>query len=84
MDITEPFFEPGHGLAVGRKTEMAGLDDARMDRADRDLVQAVSVHGQELVVRRIAARRKSSGAERSVKAPLAMIEPRAVVGRIRR
>src|SRR5215470_4149158 len=84
MHVTKPFFEPDHGLAVGRETEMARLDDAGMDRADRDLVQAMSVHGQEFVVRRIAAPRESSGAEWSVKAPLAVIEPGAVIRCIRR
>ncbi len=84
MHITEPFFEPGHGFAVGREAEMAGLDDAGVDRADRDLVQAMAAHRQEFVIGWVPARRRSSRTERSAQAPLAMIEPRAVIGRIRR
>src|SRR5258708_8946953 len=63
---------------------MAGLEDAGVDRADGDLVQAMSVHRQEFVIGWVPARRKSSGAERSVKTPLAVVEPSAVVGRVRR
>src|SRR5260370_25238436 len=63
---------------------MAGLDDAGVDRADRDLVQAMAAHRQEFVIGRVPARRRSSRTKRSAKAPLAMIEPRAAVGRVRR
>jgi len=42
MHIAEPLLEPHHRLAVGGEAEMAWLDDAGMDRADRDLVQILS------------------------------------------
>ena len=47
VHITEPLFEPHHRLAVGGEAEMPWLDDAGMDRADRDLVQILSLNGQE-------------------------------------
>jgi hypothetical protein len=43
---------------------MSRLDDAGMDRPDRNLMQAVTVHGQELIIRRIPARRGRSRPER--------------------
>ena len=45
-----------------REAEMAGLDDAGMDGADRDLMQAVALGGQEGIGR--AARRRPCGAQR--------------------
>src|SRR5664279_3375044 len=36
-------------FAIGGETEMAGLDDAGMNRADRDLVQAFALGRQEFV-----------------------------------
>ncbi len=38
VDVAQPLLEAGDGLAIGGEAEMAGLDDAGMDRADRDLV----------------------------------------------
>ena len=80
VHIAEPLFEPHHRLAVGGEAEMPWLDDAGMDRADRDLVQILSFHGQELV--RIGFDRALPRlAERLGHAPEAEIEP---VPRIRR
>ena len=39
VHIAQPLLQPHDGLAVGGEAEMAGLDDAGMHRADRDLVQ---------------------------------------------
>src|SRR4249919_1084733 len=47
VHITEPLFESHHRLAVGGEAEMPWLDDAGMDRADRNLVQILSLNGQE-------------------------------------
>ena len=47
VHIAEPLLEPHHRLAVGGEAEMPGLDDAGMDRADRDLVQILALDGQE-------------------------------------
>ncbi len=49
--IAQPLLEPHHRLAVGGETEVARLDDAGMDRADRDLVQALALGRQEFVAR---------------------------------
>ncbi len=84
VHVAEPLLEPRHRLAIRREAEMAGLDDAGMHGADRNLVQAVTVHGQETVVDRIAPRRRRARAERRVQFPLAVIEPGAPVGGVRR
>ena len=47
VDVAEPLLEPHHRLAARGEAEMAGLDDAGMDRADRDLVQALALDGEE-------------------------------------
>ena len=75
MDIAEPFFETRDRLAIGREPEMAGLDDARMHGANRDLVQAVALDGQEPV-----AYFRSQG----LGGPHAMIEPGAGIGQAHR
>jgi hypothetical protein len=54
---------------------MAGLDDAGMHRADWNLVQAVTVHGQEFIIRRITQRSGRARPERRTQLPLAMVEP---------
>ena len=68
VDVAEPLLEPHHGLAVGGEAEMAGLDDAGMDRPDRDLVQALALGGQEAIGARAAGRRRSR-AERMAARP---------------
>jgi hypothetical protein len=47
--ITEPFFEPHDRLAAGGEAEMPRFDDARMDRADGDLVQALAFGRKKFV-----------------------------------
>ena len=47
VHIAQPLFEPHHRLAIRGEAEMARLDDAGMDRADRDLVQALALDRQE-------------------------------------
>ncbi len=49
VDVAQPLLETGDRLAVGGEAEMAGLDDAGMDRAHRDLVQAVALDRQERI-----------------------------------
>src|SRR5579871_1590803 len=84
VHITKAFLEPRYGFAIGREAEMTRLDNAGMHRADRDLVEAVSVHSLEFIIGRVATRARDPRTERSVEAPLAMIEPRAAVERIQR
>ena len=79
MHIAEPFLEPDDGLAVGRKTEMSGLDDPRMHGADRDLVQRLAFHGQEAVNGR-AGVGAAVRSERMSYAPYAMVQPGSRVG----
>ena len=43
VDIAESFLEPHDDLAVDAETEMTGLDDAGVNRPDRDLVQAFAL-----------------------------------------
>ena len=64
VHVTQPLLEPHHRLAVGGEAEMAGLDDAGMDRADRNLVQALALDRQERVALLALASR-----------PATMVEP---------
>ncbi len=59
VDVAQALLQPHHGLAVGGEAEMAGLDDAGVDRADRDLVQALALGRQEGVG--VGARRLGAG-----------------------
>ena len=79
VHIAEPLLQPHDVLAVGGEAEMAGLDDAGMHRADRNLVQALAVHRQELVRRGLC--RRPAFAERMAHIPEAEIEPRPRIGR---
>ena len=51
VHIAEPLLQPHHRLAIGGEAEMAGLDDAGMHRADRDLVQAFAFDREECIRR---------------------------------
>ena len=62
VDVAEPLLQAHHRLAIGGEAEMAGLDDAGMHRADRDLVQALALGRQEGVGR---ARRRRRGVLRA-------------------
>ena len=63
VGISQPLFQPDHGLPAGGKAEMSGLDDSRMHGTDRDLVQAIAFDRQEAVGRRrgSASMRSPSG-----------------------
>src|SRR5262249_41647259 len=66
--------EANGGVGVGGKTEMAGVDDAGMNRADGNLVQAFTGGGQEGV--RDAPRGSVTAfSERVPHIPTAEIEP---------
>ena len=78
VDVAEALFQAHHRLAIGGEAEMAGLDDAGMHRADRDLVQALALDREE-IVRRLVAGRTGRGGERMAHAPVAMVEPGALV-----
>ena len=82
VHIAEPLLEPRHGLAIGGEAEMPRLDDAGMDRTDGNLMEPVAVHRQEFVIHGIARRRRAACPERRANAPLAVIEPGTLVGRI--
>ena len=47
VHVTESRFEPHDGFAVRREPEVTRLDDARMHRAHRDLMQAFPADGKE-------------------------------------
>jgi len=53
---------------------MAGLDDAGVDRADRDLVQPWSVHRQEFVIGWSPARPQAFAHRAERQGPIGMIE----------
>jgi hypothetical protein len=50
VHIPETLFNLRTFLADHRKTEMAGLDDSRVDGAHRDFVHAVAFHGDEGII----------------------------------
>jgi hypothetical protein len=58
---------------------MAGLNDAGMHGADRNLMQPLAMHGQEGIVGRVAQGRACSAAERAFDFPGAVIKPGTVV-----
>ena len=49
MNIAEPFFQPHDGLSVGREAKVSGLDDARMDGPNCDLVHRRAFRWMECV-----------------------------------
>src|SRR5690606_30070753 len=69
VDVAKALLQPHDELAIGVEAEMAGLDDAGMDRPDRDLVNALPLDRQEGVWPRSAG---TTG-------PAPVIEPGAVV-----
>src|SRR5262249_59593596 len=78
VHVTETLLQPNHRLAVRGKTEMSGLDDAGMNRADGNLVQTLADGGQE-GVRRAPRRSVAAISERVLHIPKAEIEPRPCV-----
>ena len=56
VHIAEPLLQPHDMFAIGGETEMSGLDDAGMHRADRDLMQAFALGWQEFVCFGLALR----------------------------
>ena len=80
--VAEPLLQPHHRLALHVEAEMAGLDDAGMHRADRDLVHALALDGEEFRLRRRAGRRRRRlRRERRRHRPAAMVEPGAEIDR---
>src|SRR5208337_2975238 len=78
--VAEQCLQPHDGLALGGEAEMTGLDDAGVDRADRNLVQIVAVGGQEGGrFRRAADARLRPDGQRVRDRPASVIEPRAVI-----
>ena len=80
MDVAEALFEPHDRLAIGGEAEMSRLDDAGVNRTDRNAVQAFALHRQERVSR-LFARLLRVRAQRMLHIPKTEIEPRP---RIRR
>ena len=79
VGISQPLFQPDHGFPAGGKPEMSGLDDARMHRTDRNLMQAVAFDRQEAIGRR-RRQRVDAISQREAHAPTIVIEPGAGVG----
>ncbi len=76
VDIAQALLQADHGLAACGEAKMAGLDDAGMHRADRDLVQALALGRQERIVRsRVSSRLLR--AQRVTDRPAAVVEPGA-------
>src|SRR5262249_32624345 len=79
VHVTKALLQPNHGLAVGGETEMPGLDDAGMNWADGNLVEALAGGGQE-GVRHPLRRSVTAFSERVLHIPKAEIKPRPRVG----
>ena len=69
VHVAQPFLEAHDRLAVGGEAEVAGLDDAGMNRPDRYLVQPLAFGRQELVARHALPA-----------GPATVIEPRPGIG----
>jgi hypothetical protein len=88
--IAQPRLHPHHGLAETGEAEMAWLDDARMDRTDRHLVQVAALGSaldrQEFGWLGRRPGRARAQAHRHAVRPAAVIEPGprvdAVLGRV--
>ncbi len=84
VGIAEALLKPQHLLTHDREAEMPRLDDARVDRADGDLVHALAINAHEgVVLGRVFAR--GGGVEvapqrKFGRAPAAVAQPRAAVG----
>ena len=55
MLVAERDFQMQHFLAVALKTKMARLNDARVNRPDRDFVNLAAFHAEKISVRRMVA-----------------------------
>src|SRR5437764_906165 len=80
VDITQSLLEPHHRLAVDSEAKVPGLDDAGMHRPDRDLMEALTLGGEE-DIRGALGRGRAAGAERMGDAPEAEVEPGARIGK---
>jgi hypothetical protein len=78
--ISEPLLEANDRFAIGGEAEMPWLDDPRVHRADRNLMQALAFRRQK-VVSRGAVRSRPLRPERMLHAPHAMVKPGAGVGK---
>lgn len=76
--VAEAFLEAHHDLAVGADAEMPRLDDAGMNRSDRQLVDVLSFDRQEAVFLGWPGVLPPRG-ERSMHPPFAVIEPGAPI-----
>src|SRR5215472_13371946 len=72
VDVTEALLQPHDRLAARVKTEVAGLDDAGMDRTDKNPMQSVAF-GRAVIVWRTRIRPRML--------PFAVIEPRPRIAR---
>ncbi len=82
VDIAEPFLEPDDRLAARRESKMSGLDDSRVHRTDRNLMQPLALGGQESI-----GRHGGGGPlppQRRGNRPASVIEPRPRIGRANR
>src|ERR1700676_2811621 len=76
VGISQPLFQPDHGLAACGKAEMSGFDYARMHGPDRNLMQAVAFHRKEAIGCRPRPR-VDAIAQREADAPTIVIKPGA-------
>ena len=74
VHVAEPLLEAHHRLAAAGEAEVAGLDNAGMDRADRNLVERFAFDGQKGVGGTFGRCRRAR-AERMLHVPEAEIEP---------
>ena len=80
--ISQPFLEPDDRLAARMKTKMPRLYNASMHRADRNLMQPLSLGRQESVRRNGGGR--SGSARQAVRGPAIVHGPATAADRARR
>src|SRR6266446_2058345 len=79
VGISQPLFQPDHGLPARGKSEMPWFDDAGMHWTDRNLMQAVAFHRKEAIGHSFRYR-VDAIAQREADAPTMVIEPGAAIG----
>ena len=77
--IAETLFEPDYRFAARREAEMTGLDDPRMHRTDRNLMQTRALSLEKPVGRQRRVRSRRLG-QWQVIGPASVIEPRPWIG----
>ena len=79
MRVAKPLFQPHHHFSLNRKAEMSGFNDAGVNGANRDLVNALPFYRQEFRLRGFSRKGDGFGGERMAQIPAPVIPPWAQI-----